>query len=288
MMKSVVDEGTGTPAQLGGIDVAGKTGTASIGIPGSNLTQPWFIGFAPVQDPKVAVAVTYREDAGRVRRHGRGADRQAGDPDAPRGRPVMPELATGTLIDGRYRVVSRVGAGGMADVFCAEDQQLGRKVAVKLLHRRFAEDPGFVERFRREAQAAAGLQHPNVVSVYDRGAFDGTYYIAMEYLPGRSLKQLIRRGGAARPGPRDRHHRADPQGGAVRASARRHPPRPEAAQRDHRRDRPRQGHRLRDRSRRRLRHDRDRLDHGHGPVPVARAGPGPRGQRARRTCTPSA
>ncbi len=104
----------------------------------------------------------------------------------------MPELAEGTLIDGRYKVVSRLGAGGMADVFCAEDQQLGRKVALKLLHRRFAEDPGFVERFRREAQAAAGLQHPNVVSVYDRGAYDGTYYIAMEYLPGRSLKQLIR------------------------------------------------------------------------------------------------
>jgi serine/threonine-protein kinase len=104
----------------------------------------------------------------------------------------MPELDTGTLIDGRYKVVSRLGAGGMADVFLAEDQQLGRKVALKLLHRRFAEDPGFVERFRREAQAAAGLQHPNVVSVYDRGAYDGTYYIAMEYLPGRSLKQLIR------------------------------------------------------------------------------------------------
>ena len=105
----------------------------------------------------------------------------------------MPELATGTLIDGRYKVVSRLGAGGMADVFLAEDQQLGRNVALKLLYRRFAEDPGFVERFRREAQAAAGLQHPNVVSVYDRGAYDDTYYIAMEYLPGRSLKQLIRR-----------------------------------------------------------------------------------------------
>ncbi len=104
----------------------------------------------------------------------------------------MPELATGTLIDGRYRVQSRLGTGGMADVFCAEDQQLGRKVALKLLHRRFAEDPGFVERFRREAQAAAGLQHPNVVGVYDRGSYDDTYYIAMEYLPGRSLKQLIR------------------------------------------------------------------------------------------------
>jgi serine/threonine-protein kinase len=104
----------------------------------------------------------------------------------------MAEPAEGTVIDGRYRVLSRLGSGGMADVFLAEDQQLGRKVAVKLLHRRFSEDPDFVERFRREAQSAAGLQHPNVVSVYDRGAYDGTYYIAMEYLPGRSLKQLIR------------------------------------------------------------------------------------------------
>ena len=73
-----------------------------------------------------------------------------------------------------------------------EDQQLGRKVALKLLHRRFAEDAEFVERFRREASSAAGLQHPNVVSVYDRGEWDGTYYIAMEYLPGRSLKDVIR------------------------------------------------------------------------------------------------
>ncbi len=104
----------------------------------------------------------------------------------------MADATIGALIDGRYRVLSRLGAGGMADVFLAEDQQLSRKVALKLLHRRFAEDPGFVERFRREAQAAAGLQHPNVVGVYDRGAFDGTYYIAMEYLPGRTLKQLIR------------------------------------------------------------------------------------------------
>jgi beta-lactam-binding protein with PASTA domain/predicted Ser/Thr protein kinase len=104
----------------------------------------------------------------------------------------MPDPALNTLVDGRYRVLSRLGAGGMADVYLAEDQQLGRKVALKLLHRRFAEDPGFVERFRREAQAAAGLQHPNVVSVYDRGKFDDTPYIAMEYLPGRSLKQVIR------------------------------------------------------------------------------------------------
>src|SRR5436305_6770906 len=104
----------------------------------------------------------------------------------------MPDGVIGSFVDRRYKVVSRLGAGGMADVYLAEDEQLGRKIALKLLHRRFAEDPDFVERFRREAQAAAGLQHPNVVGVYDRGGYDGTYYIAMEYVPGRTLKQLIR------------------------------------------------------------------------------------------------
>src|SRR5919197_614661 len=79
----------------------------------------------------------------------------------------------------------------MADVYWALDRQLGRKVALKLLYRRFAEDAEFVERFRREASAAAGLQHPNVVGVYDRGQWNGTYYIAMEYLEGRSLRRLI-------------------------------------------------------------------------------------------------
>jgi len=103
----------------------------------------------------------------------------------------MSGISRDTLIDDRYRVVSRLGTGGMADVFLVEDEQLNRKVALKLLHRRFAEDPAFVERFRREAQAAAGLQHQNIVGVYDRGEYDGTYYIAMEYLPGRSLKELI-------------------------------------------------------------------------------------------------
>jgi beta-lactam-binding protein with PASTA domain/predicted Ser/Thr protein kinase len=98
---------------------------------------------------------------------------------------------TSTIIDGRYRVLHRIGSGGMADVVCAEDLQLGRKVAIKLLHRRFAQDEEFVERFRREASSAAGLQHPNVVAVYDRGSWDETYYIAMEYLEGRTLKQLV-------------------------------------------------------------------------------------------------
>ena len=105
----------------------------------------------------------------------------------------MSEVAVDTMIDGRYRVLEKIGAGGMADVYCAEDTHLGRKVAVKLLHSRFAQDQSFVERFRREASAAAGLQHPNVVGVYDRGEFEDTYYIAMEYCEGESLKQVITR-----------------------------------------------------------------------------------------------
>jgi serine/threonine-protein kinase len=101
-------------------------------------------------------------------------------------------LDTETVVDGRYRVLDRVGSGGMAEVYVAQDLQLGRKVALKILYRRFAEDREFVERFRREASSAAGLQHQHVVSVYDRGEYDGTYYIAMEYLEGRSLKTIIR------------------------------------------------------------------------------------------------
>jgi beta-lactam-binding protein with PASTA domain/predicted Ser/Thr protein kinase len=113
--------------------------------------------------------------------------------------PLREGVSSGELVDGRYRVISRIGSGGMADVYCAEDQQLGRRVALKVLYRRFAEDSEFVERFRREASAAAGLQHPNVVQVFDRGSWDGTYYIAMEFLEGRSLKQMVREEGPLEP-----------------------------------------------------------------------------------------
>jgi serine/threonine-protein kinase len=102
------------------------------------------------------------------------------------------EVADNTLVDGRYRILNRIGSGGMADVYCAEDTHLGRQVALKVLHRRFAQDQEFVERFRREASAAAGLQHPNVVNVFDRGSHDSTYYIAMELLTGRTLKDIIK------------------------------------------------------------------------------------------------
>jgi eukaryotic-like serine/threonine-protein kinase len=104
-----------------------------------------------------------------------------------------------TIIDGRYRVLSRLGSGGMADVYLAEDQLLGRRLAVKVLHHHFAEDQEFVERFRREASSAAGLSHPNIVGIFDRGEWDGTYYIAMEYVPGRSLKALVRDQGPLAP-----------------------------------------------------------------------------------------
>src|SRR6478609_6049072 len=104
-----------------------------------------------------------------------------------------------TIIDGRYRVVARIGSGGMADVYLAEDSLLGRHVALKVLHPQFAEDQEFVERFRREASSAAALSHPNIVGIFDRGEWNGTYYIAMEYVAGRSLKAIVRENGPLEP-----------------------------------------------------------------------------------------
>ncbi|HEY7732208.1 MAG TPA: protein kinase, partial [Gaiellaceae bacterium] len=101
------------------------------------------------------------------------------------------EEIAGTLFAGRYRLERKLGSGGMADVWLAEDQELGRRVAVKILHGRYASDEQFVERFRREATHAAGLSHPNIVSIFDRGEADGSYYIVMEYVEGRTLKELL-------------------------------------------------------------------------------------------------
>jgi eukaryotic-like serine/threonine-protein kinase len=104
-----------------------------------------------------------------------------------------------TLFDRRYRIVRRIGAGGMANVYLAEDQELGRRVAIKILNDRHANDEQFIERFRREAKNAASLSHPNIVSIYDRGTAEGTYYIAMEHLDGRNLKELLIARGPAPP-----------------------------------------------------------------------------------------
>jgi serine/threonine-protein kinase len=106
----------------------------------------------------------------------------------------------GQVIAGRYRVLRRLGAGGMADVYLADDTTLGRQVAVKVLLKRYAGDESFVERFRREAQAAARINHPNIVNIYDWGPVDGTYYIVMEYVEGETLKDHIRREGRYPPG----------------------------------------------------------------------------------------
>ena len=102
------------------------------------------------------------------------------------------DTLSGTLFAGRYRISRKLGGGGMADVYLAEDQELGRRVAIKILHSRYANDEQFVERFRREATHAAGLSHPNIVSIFDRGEADGSYFIVMEYVEGRTLKELIR------------------------------------------------------------------------------------------------
>jgi eukaryotic-like serine/threonine-protein kinase len=105
---------------------------------------------------------------------------------------AIQDTLSGTLFANRYRVTRKLGGGGMADVYLAEDQELGRRVAIKILHHRYANDEQFVERFRREATHAAGLSHPNIVSVFDRGSTDGSYFIVMEYVEGRTLKELIR------------------------------------------------------------------------------------------------
>jgi serine/threonine-protein kinase len=95
----------------------------------------------------------------------------------------------------RYTIERAIARGGMADVFLARDQYLDRPVAVKILFPEFARDPSFVERFRREAQNAAMLNHPNIVGVYDYGQERGTYFIVMEYVEGRSLRDIIREDG---------------------------------------------------------------------------------------------
>ena len=101
------------------------------------------------------------------------------------------------LVDNRYRLVKPLGSGGMADVYLAHDNILERDVALKVMSTRYATDEEFVERFKREAQSAAALSHPNIVSIFDRGeSEDGTYYIAMEYLPGGTLKDRIMSKGA--------------------------------------------------------------------------------------------
>ena len=100
------------------------------------------------------------------------------------------------MIADRYQLITSLGAGGMADVYLGEDTILGRKVAIKILRGELANDPVTLLRFQREANAASKLNHPNVVDVYDVGEYENRHYIVMEYVRGRTLKQLITQRGA--------------------------------------------------------------------------------------------
>ena len=99
------------------------------------------------------------------------------------------------FIADRYEVISKIGAGGMSDVYKAKDHVLGRFVAIKVLKPEFSEDVGFVSKFHTEAQSAAGLEHPNIVNIYDVGSEDGLHYIVMEYIEGITLKTYIEKKG---------------------------------------------------------------------------------------------
>lgn len=99
------------------------------------------------------------------------------------------------VLDNRYRVIEKIGVGGMADVYRGYDELLGRTVAIKILHANFASDEGFVGRFKREAQNAGRLSHPNIVNMYDVGYDQGYHYIVMEYVEGQTLKEYIQEQG---------------------------------------------------------------------------------------------
>src|SRR4026207_43820 len=97
------------------------------------------------------------------------------------------DTLSGTLFAGRYRVTRKPGGGGTAGVYLAEDQEPGRRVAIKILHARYANDEQFVERFRREATHAAGLSHPHIVSLFDRGETDGSAFFVMGGGEGKAV-----------------------------------------------------------------------------------------------------
>ena len=191
MMVSVVDHGSGARAQIDGVEVAGKTGTAQHD-PGKP-PHAWFISFAPATDPKVAVAVVVEDGGvtgseiggGRVAapiaraRHGGGAE-------------PMTALTTGATLGGRYTLGTAIASGGMGDVWEATDEVLQRPVAVKVMRPQGPEDDAFLERFRDEARGSASLHHPNIASVFDYGEEDGTAYLVMELVPGRTLGEIIR------------------------------------------------------------------------------------------------
>ena len=223
MMVSVAETGTASCciALDGGVPVAAKTGTAQLNGTGEpEQSHAWIVAYAPAERPPVRRRRDHRGHERRDLRQHRRPARRARRQDRPRrrrwphhddadspypvpairpwaervGAPVTTNDRT-AIINDRYEIFRRIGRGGMADVFLGRDRLLDRQVAIKVLFPEFAVDPNFVERFRREAQAAANLSHPNIVNVYDWGRHAGTYFIAMEYVEGRTLADILRANG---------------------------------------------------------------------------------------------
>ena len=111
------------------------------------------------------------------------------------------ESLVGHVLDGRYRVLSHIADGGMATVYLALDTRLEREVALKVMRPGLASDETFVSRFRREARSAARLSHPHVVAVFDQGEDDGSMFLAMEYVPGQTLREVMQAEGPLTPAP---------------------------------------------------------------------------------------
>ncbi len=223
MMTQVASIGTAAGLTTSVGTLAGKTGTAETNIE-QRLNQPWLIAFAPAEDPQIAVAATLEPCMGcfgghRCRAGGHGRRWTHSADEAP----------SRTAIGDRYTLIQRVGSGGMADVWSADDSMLGRVVALKFLHERFGADEQFVERFRREAQVGGRASAPERrLRLRPRGSRrpplhrDGVRAGSLAEGSDRP-RALARRGGRDRP--------PDPRRREVRPRAGDRPPRPEAAQR---------------------------------------------------------
>ena len=112
---------------------------------------------------------------------------------------IAPPMMIETTVDGRYQIIARIASGGMGEVYRAHDPVLDREVAIKILHSKLADDPGFIDRFRREARSAGMLSHPNIVAVHDWGDSGGTYFMVMEFVRGPNLRTLLMRDGVLQP-----------------------------------------------------------------------------------------